>query len=267
MKKLDIKKLILFLILIVALVVGLVFVFKDKKGEEKKATTEEAKLVETKTINYLVELTAGNQSKYNGIDVLYSKDKTTKNNLTNANIIATSIAYLTKNNKATTDSALNAQIAREQKLDISNYSVYKGEEIKEAAKELFGIDFKHSSIMNAEDHIYTYWYLEEYDVYLVGFSPNYQDATDYSYRIIPKVVETTKDKDKNLKTEVAISYVYFAKDNSLKFSKDPNMGNIVYESNEQKYEIADDKVNEFDHYIFTFKNVDGNYVFESVEKK
>lgn len=267
MKKLNIPKLIIFLVIIIALIVALIFILKGNKSEEKKASEEEAKIVETKTINYLVELTTGYQSKYNGVEKLYNNNKTTINDLSQATILETSISYLRKNNKVTIDNALNAQIAREQKMNIDSYDVYKGEQIKEAAKELFGIDLEHTSIMNEPDYIYTYWYLEEYDVYLVGLNPNYPSLYNYDYYVTPKVIETTKDKNNNLKTEVAIAYVYLSTDNTLKFSKDISMSDIIYEGTTDNFEIPDDKVNDFDHYIFTFKNVDGNYIFDSVEKK
>lgn len=267
MKKLNIQKLIIFLVIIAALVVALIFIFKGNKNEEKKASAEEAKIVETKTTNYLVELTAGYQSKYNGIEKLFSSNKTTSNDLSKASIIQTSIAYLRKNNKATIDNALISQIAREENIIIDSYDIYKGEQIKEAAKELFGIDLQHSSIMNEKDHIYTYWYLEKFDVYLIGLNPNYPSLTSYEYYVTPKVIQTTKDKNNNLKTEIAIAYVYIAENNTLKFSKDISMSNIICEGTSDNFEIPEDQTNEFDHYIFTFKNVDGNYVFDSVEKK
>lgn len=270
MNKMDIKKLIILLVLIAAIVIVLVMLFKNNKKEKNNVNEEDAKIVETKTLNYLVELTAGYQSEYNGVDNLYYKDKTTVDDLTDASILATAIKYLGVNKMVTTDDALNNQIEREQRIDIDDYSVYSGEKIKEAVKELFGIDFNHKSVMNEENHIYTYWYLEEYDVYLVGFSPNYLDTYEYDYYVVPKVIETTKDND-NLKTEVAISYVNLDQNQNLKFSKEPNMSNIIYEeklnSNMDNFQIADDKVNEFTHYIFTFKKVDNSYVFVSVEKK
>lgn len=262
MKKFDAKKLLVFIIIIVILValgfVILKFVNKDKVSETDKQT------VEANITSYYLNLSKGYSTTYDGLDVLYSYDKTTFEDLTEQEIIYTAISYL---NESDINYTISADYMNDLKKSnaygsMDDYRIYSGESIRQAVKELFGVDtFQETA--TPTNFLYDIYYDVTYDCYLLKRN----DVTDYKvdeasmdYSII-----STENQDGKLVTTVAIAYVYNDGGNIM-YMKDPEGTQIVVENLEKK-EFPTDKIDEFTKYKFTLKQTqDKKYVFESVEK-
>ena len=80
-----------------------------------------------------------------------------------------------------------------------------------------------------------------------------------------RIIETTKIKD-TLKTKVAIAYIY---DNNgkLVFTSDSTGNNIVFENEDNNYDIPDEEVSKFTQYTITLKKSDDKYVFDNIRKE
>ncbi len=262
MKKFDAKKLLVFIIIIVILValgfVILKFVNKDKVSETDKQT------VEANVTNYYLNLSKGYSTVYDGLDVLYSYDKTTFEDLSEQEIIYTAINYLNESDINYTISADYMYGLKNSKAysNIDDYHIYSGESVRQAVKELFGVD-TFQDTATPVNFMYDIFYDENYDCYLLkrnNVEDNKMDGASMDYSII-----STENQDGKLVTTVAIAYVYNDGENIM-YMKDPEGTQVVAENLEKK-EFPTDKIDEFDKYKFTLKQTqDKKYVFESVEK-
>lgn len=258
-KKMDFKKLLVFIIIIVLLCL-LVFVGVKVVGGGGVSDKEQTAIDET--INdYFSKMTEGYSTVYNGADILYNKDKTTAQDLDYKSILATSIKYASKNNLdiAVSTSARDAINSSGSYGDISEYTMYNGKGVRDAAKILFGIDIDNKSILSDNDFIYNFYYVEEYDLYLMKRN-NVPDLNSNLQKVEYKTIETTKKKD-TYTTIVAVAYTY-SKGETKVYANDKNGANVVTEAKE----FPTDKIDEFTKYKVTMKLVDDHYVFESIEK-
>ena len=265
MKNFDVKKLFVLILIVLVVAVGVFFIVKNLGGS-KKPTEEEAENAENLSIEYYANLTRGYSSFYGGLEILYQNEKTTYEDLEPAAIIYSAINYATDNN---IDLSINTNTLLELKedggyTDIDKYTVYKGEGIRNAVKELFGVDFKNQSADDSINFMYKFVYDSVYDVYLMSNS-GVQDLTDRDRYIDYKIIETVKKKDKII-TTIAIAYVY-NNAGTIMYAKDPNGEEIIIEDAE-KEEFPEDKVDEFNKYDITLKETEDNkFVFDSIELK
>ena len=262
MKKMDWKKILVLIAIVALIAVLLFFLVKKEDDKEVKASEEETKIAENIIEEYLLSLTEGYNTPYSGIDVLYSKDKTTFEDLSAGNIIRAAINYANLNNL---DTSVSGNIIENIKdtYDMNEYSPYNAKAIRQAIKELFGKDFNGSSI-DEPNYLYNYFYVEEYDIYLSGKNDNTVEL-DTNHSMNYRIIETTKIKD-TLKTKVAIAYIY---DNNgkLVFTSDSTGNNIVFENEDNNYDIPDEEVSKFTQYTITLKKSDDKYVFDNIRKE
>lgn len=260
MKNLDVKKLVI-LIIIVAIVIGaLILIVNKTTNNEKKANKEETEVANEISLDYITRLTLGTGSSYNGIDLLFQKDKVTYDDLNTGNILTVAYEYAT-NNLETGIPSLTIQQLQNENINIDEYTILTGDVVKQAIKEVFGVDFEHKSYNMNINYSYTYMYLPEYNVYLRKYTKlNYDTG---NYHIDYKTVNTTKKGNKIL-NEIAVAYIY-QNNSTYYYTKDSANNEVIYESDKQ--ELKEDQLKKFEHYIITLKNVDNKYVFESIEKK
>ncbi len=262
MKKFDVKKLLVFILIIAVLIIAGFFIFKMVNKEN--LSNEDKQNVENSVITYFLNLTNGYSTIYGGLDVLYSYDKTSLGDLKEQEIIFTAVNYLEKseiNYSISADYMSGLKESGKYK-DLNNYRIYKGESVRQAVKDLFGLDSIPSN-PTPVNFLYNISYDSNYDCYLISENNiennNTNEATmDFS------IISTEKKEDK-LETIVAIAYVYNDNGNIM-YLKDAEGTSIVAENLDKK-EFPKDKIDEFTKYKFTLKeNSDKKYVFESVEK-
>lgn len=262
MRNLDVKKLLVFIAIIAVIALAVVFSSKQFLGE-KKPSEEETKKVEELVTTYFGNLTYGSSTNYTGREKLYAKDKITISDLNLNNIFNTSMKYAISNglNINVANGVIN-EINRSGKYgDVTECLFYNAEGIKQAAKELFGIELNEESSINEFEYLYDFIYVYEYDLYLVKRN-NVTDLSSSEYGIDYKFVKTTK-KEKDIMTTIAVAYT-LKNGNTRTFAKDSKGENIVAENLEK---FPEDKIDEFTKYTITLtKTDDGNYIFKSIEK-
>lgn len=268
MKKLDWKK-ILILIVAVVLVVGLIIFAVNKFGKDK-ITEEQFKTAEDISIKYITYMTLGYNNNYNGVDILFSKDKTTYEDLTTANILTTAIRYSIDKLNPSVDSIVVNQVAQEG-YNTDDYTIYEGATIRQAIKEVFGVDFENQSSVNEVNFGYDYIYLSDYDVYLSRKSSYYYEPTEKLYVTYKKL--DSKQVKNNIEIEIAVAYIFDMNgDNSkLVYTSDANGNEVVLETtgdaNTTNYDIPEDSIDKFQKYTITLKKVNDKYVFDNIAKK
>lgn len=261
MKNLDIKKLLVFIVIVAA--IALVVFFVVKKVKDSKPTEDETKIAEELIADYYSTMTAGFTTQYGGIDILYNADKITYEDLSYASILNVANKYASDKgyNTGITNSVIQKLNAMGTYGNLDSAAIFTGTDIRKAIKELFGKEVEDQNAANNYDFRYDFYYNAEYDVYIMKEN-DLKDYTTPNEYMDYTVVETTKEKDK-LKTTIAIAYVYNDGTNT-NYYKDRNGENVIAEN---VTEFPKDKVNEFDKYTFTLaKTEDNNYVFESIEK-
>ena len=266
MKNIDFKKLLVFLVIVLA--IGLViFAVVKLAGNNKSANDEETEILEDIGLTYLARLTEGYNSSYNGIDLLYANDKEVKYD----QLSASSVLYLATRyiaNKEIDNVVNSAQVTEARKLigeNAEGYTPYKGEAIRQAIKELFGVDFDNTSAVDEPGFGYNFYYFPESDIYLKG--ANYTNLNiNYDADLKFHIVKTNKNKkDKTLQVEYAVAYTMINDEKMREFATDINGENVVAIL-EKKEAFPADKVKEFDTYTITLKKDGDNYVFESFKK-
>ena len=269
MKNIDFKKLLVFLGIVIA--IGLViFLIVKAVNKEKGTNEEETKILEEIGLEYITKLTQGYTTDFNGIDLLFDNDSVEYKDLSSASILNTAMRYVVKkelnNNVATSSLEI---INEDFEKDISEFSAYNGEAVRQAVKELFGIDYENGESINELGFGYNIFYNSDFDIYLKGTNdqykaPNYENSVKF---YVTKTTKETKKKETRLKMEFVVAYTK-ENENSAKldYAKDPNGATIVTSLGE-KEEFPKDKVDEFDKYSITLKKVDNNYVFESLKKE
>lgn len=262
MKNLDFKKLLVFIAIIV-IVVLLLFVGFKFVGGGSKVNDEEREKIDDVMQNYFAKITEGYTTTYNGIDVLYSKDKTTYEDLDTKAVLNMAAKYASNN-----DLDVNVSISDLEALDktgtygkISEYTAYNGKGIRDAVKELFGAEIDSQSAVSTSGYIYNFYYVSDYDIYLMKRNDVY-DVSSKLQTVEYKVVDTVKKGDKYI-TTVAVAYTYNNGQNII-YASDSKGENVV---SSDTNEFPVDKINDFSKYKFTMSlDNNGHYVFESVEK-
>ncbi len=250
---------IVIVLIVVALLVLLGVKLIAKKGE-KEVTGEKKETVEKLVNNYFTNITTGMGTAFGGTDVLFSKtDKQTVKDFNDVYILNIAFSYVVNEGKGFVGEDINAYIKRQY--EYTDFTALQGKEVRSAIKKLFGVDFKDTSaeLFNFD---YNFVYDENNDIYIRRFVGTANERTT-DYLVYAKALKTVEKGD-NLEVEVVVAYVYGA-NKYYSFTKDSNFKNVVFDSD--KYEMKDDKVNEFDHYIVTLKKDGDNYVFESIQKK
>ena len=261
MKNIDVKKLLVFIGIIV--VIALLIFFIVKGTGKKKPTEEETKLAENLVTEYYKNLTLGYATQYYGVELLFEHDKVTLDDLQKKEILNTAIKYASDKGFDTAVSNFVLETLEQNGVysNIKNYSVYKAESIRKAIKELFGQEIELTNEISTVGYLYDFYYNEEFDLVLTKRN-DVVVPTDNSVFVDYSIIETTKEKDK-LKTTIAIYYGQGI-DSIYNYASDSNGENIIAE---EVRELPTDKLNECDKYIFTLtKNNDGNYILESIEK-
>ncbi len=262
MKNFDFKKLLVF-ILIIAALVALAFVL-FKTVNKDKVTEENKQQAESSISTYYLNLTKGYSTTYGGLDVLYSYDKITYEDLKEQEIVNTAANYLSDHEiNYTVSSDVMSQLKSSGKYGVlENYRIYSGESIRQAVKELFDSDTITSNAAPANFTL-DILYDTNTDCYLI--TNNDVQNNEAAEASMDFSIVSTETKDGKLITTVAIAYVYDDNGNIM-YMKDPDGENVIAENLEKK-EFPKDKINDFDKYKFTLKQTkDKKYVFESVEK-
>jgi len=261
MKNLDFKKLLVFII-IIAIIILLILFGSKAISTNTKVSEEESENTEKIINDYVSTLTEGYSTVYGGIDILFSKDKTTNQDLDLNVILNNSIKYATKNemNIAVALDSLETMNKSGVYGNIKDYTTYNGKAIKEAAKILFDIDLEHGSTINNNNYLYNFYYDNDYDIYLVKRN-NTTDINRTSQNVEYKIIEQTK-KDNTIKVKMAVAYTYNNGSKKL-YAKDAAGETII---SEDSNEFPEEKINEFDKFTITLKKNDKEYSFESIEK-
>ncbi|HAB67231.1 MAG TPA: hypothetical protein DCE23_07680 [Firmicutes bacterium] len=261
MKNLDIKKLLVFLILIIAVVGGIFFITKHNKDKKIDESTE--KESDEIIINYFANLTEGYSSPYAGLDVLYNNDKTTIDDLEYGAIINTAIKYANQNNinLSVSQNILNAIEKTNKYGKMSNYIAYNATELRKVVKDLFGEEKASGTYSNSLVFLYDFIYNDTFDVYLKKKNTNIEDHTNSKYFIDYSITKHEKDKDK-IKTTLAIAYCYNDSGSYTYYSDSKNSNEIASGIKE----FPKDKLDKFTKYTITLKHEDNKYIFESIEK-
>lgn len=262
MKNLDIKKFLVFVV-IIAIVALIVFFGVKQLFGENKPTEEEVKKVEEIVTNYFEKLSSGYATVYNGIDVLYSSDKTTLEDLELKQILNTSIDYASNNefNINVSSVTLNQLKGLESIGNIEEYLVFNADGIRSATKELFDIDLEDNSAISEYNYLYDFVYVYEYDVYLLKRNST-EDISNADRNVEFKTIKTTK-KGNEVMTTVAVAYTN-GNGSTKTYAKDNKGTNVIAEDVK---EFPSDNINDFDQFTFTLTQTDkGDYIFKSVEK-
>ncbi len=266
MKNFDFKKLLVFLVIIAALALVIFFVVK-LTSNEKKTSDEETKILEQIGLDYISKLTEGYISDYNGLDLLYNYDETvTYETLTPAMVLHSATKYIinTEMNNAVSTVALE-KVTNDVDFDASNYTAFNGEAIRQAIKELYGVDFTDTSAMDELGFTYNYYYDSNYDIYLKGINSQFS-GFNYDNGIRYYVVKTVKDKkEDSLKMEFAVAFTHITEEQKMDYAKEAT-GETIIVTQEIKDEFPKDKVDEFEKYTITLKKDGDNYVFDSFKK-
>ena len=269
MKNIDFKKLLVFLVIVLA--IGLViFLVVKAVNKEKGTSEEETKILEKIGLEYVAKLTQGYVTDFNGVDLLFDNDQVEYKDLTTSSILNTAMRYVVKEELDNNVSTSSLDIMNEDfEEDISEFSAYNGEAVRQAIKELFGVDFENTDSVSELGFGYDIFYDSDFDIYLKGTNDQYK-TPNYNSSVRFYVTKTTKEKQKKeerIKMEFAVAYVKLNETNGkIDFAKDPNGATIVDTLNDTE-EFPSDKADEFDKYSITLKKVDGNYVFESLKKE
>ena len=265
MKNIEWKKLIVLLVIIIAVIGLVVFIVKLLNKDGNVPTKEQTTAAEKLTINNICNLTKGYGTMYDGIDVLFSHDKVTYEDLSVPNVLNAAVRYAKETLNAEVPSTLVYQVEKATPYRSANYEFFMGETIRQAIKELFGIDFENKTGRPEFNYGYSFVYLSEFDVYLMTTNEYYKEKEE-NYGIAYRIISTTKEKKADkLKTEIAVAYTINKGEKKL-FLKEADDEKAVYEADKDATEIEENKANDFYHYTITLKNVDGKYVFESIEK-
>ena len=262
MKKFDVKKLLVFILIIAVLVVIAVLAIKTVKKDKVKP--EEQKAAEEIVTTYFQNISRGYSTIYGGLDVLYSHDKVTSEDLNEQEIVLTATSYLDDHDVIYTIGAEAMEGLEKSKLygNLNLYSIYSGSSVRQTIKDLFGIE-QINAVPSSSNYLYDIYYDNTYDCYLIKRN-DAEDLRDENASMDYSII-STESKDGKLEVVVAVAYVYNDEGN-ITYMKDPNGKQVVVDKLEKK-EFPKDKIDEFDKYKFTLKVTEDNkYTFESMEK-
>jgi len=258
-KKIDFKKLGVLIILIL---VGVLAIFGITKIVQKISgpSKEVKEKVEGNIEKYFAYLGTGHASIFNGIDVLYDRDKVTFDDLNKGSVIEIALQYANENNKdiAADKSVVDAY----NKANKTNGVGFNAKTVAEAIKELFGVEMPLNNYNAEANYLYNYYYLADYNT-IIKTRSNTKDIGTEENLIVTHIIDTKKEKG-NLVTTVAVAYVY-NNGSTFSFAADKNGVKIV-DGNRDKSEFPEEKSDEFPQYKFISKKVDDRYVFDSIEK-
>ena len=263
MKKFDIKKIGIILAIVVVLVLAIFLIGKAIKGGS--VDKNDLKKYEDYVVNYYMNLTAGYNTSYNGLEALYASDETTMENVTDKQLITVAIDYITKSGINTSvDYATMIAIYENKYPEIKDALLYNAEDIRKGIKELFGItEFANPTIKGDITNLSNYTYLAEEDIYIISSGDLSQSVVSKTQSMDYSVIGT-EVKSGKIVTTVAIAYRDFNGKTYI-YASDRYGEKIVAE---EVSKFPTDKIDKFDKYEFTLsKTKDGKkYVFESVKK-
>lgn len=261
MKNLDFKKLAVLIGIIAAIVVAIILLVVGI-GKSNKLSKEETEKVNNYITNNIIELTEGYDSKYKGKDALFASEKVQVDKLSAQLLINSAIKYAEINEWTNSIPSYKVNQAAAQGFSKQNYSIYEGETIRKAIKELYNIDFKNTNAIDLLGYRYNFYYLQDIDVYMKETKQILIDKDGYD---IEYTIVETKKKDDKLTVIIAVAYTY--NDGSKKYySNDENNTNIIFESETDNSEIIKDKINSFNKYKIIFSQDSERIYFESIEK-
>ena len=262
MKDLDIKKLLVF-ILIIALLILAVLGLGKLIGKGAKPSKEVQEQVDKLYTEYYSSLTEGYVTDYEGIDYLFEKEKTTYDDLLKGAIINTAIKYAQEKEFDTSISTeSSAMIA--QDYEGVTYSAYKAEAIRKAVKELFNKDLPNASVDGGLEYAYDFNYDEDADAYIMIPNDLVVVNAENTDEVRTKVLDTTKKGDKIIITLIVAYVNTDSGESNIYYSeKSQSENSRVGESND---DFISEKDKDFQKYTMTLAKADNNYVFESIEK-
>ncbi len=259
MKKIDFKKLGVLVALIVVAVLAIFGITKivQKISGPSKAVREQ---VEGNIENYFAYLSIGHSSIFNGMDLLFDKDKVTFDDLNKGSIIEVALNYAADKGKDLTvpKTAVDTFNKANKKSGVG----FNAKVVSETIKELFDKEVPMTDYAADANYLYDYYYIDDFDILIKSKSKTKDIGTDNNF-VTTSVIETKKEKG-NLVTTVAVAYVY-SNGSTYSFAADKNGVKIVDGARETA-EFPKDKIDEFPKYKFISKKVDDRYVFDSIEK-
>ena len=262
MKNVDVKKLLVFII-IVALLVLAVLGLGKLLGKGGKPSKDVQKEVDTLTTKYFTSITYGYATEFDGTDVLFSKDKTTYDDLNAAAIVNVAIRYAEDN--GIDISVTDAQ----QKILKAHYGeeapAYKGEGVRKAVKILFDKDLAKAKAEGLLNYKYDYLYDADTDTYSQFKNKNYSSGIrNESINVETKILETTTKGD-NLYVTLIAAYVLSQEGTRIYYS-DPAGLNDSRVGETKEDDFLPNKDDSFQKYTMTLKKTSDGYAFESIEK-
>lgn len=249
------------LVLVIALVGGLIYlvVSKSNKGGKTKLTTEET--VQFRNLEYFYKLGYGGMSDYSGIDSMYT-DKTIKYEDLKPELVLTTVFDYLNKNKEKEDVELDAELyARvNYEYDLSVLEAMKGETVRKAIKNLFGVDWKDASVVNRTGTFqFSYVYDSKLDVYI-----RETVKEDVSNNVVLYDIIDTKKEDKLIYTDIIIGYFAYEEESYNVYA---NALNTQYIKNVKDLSfdyLSEEELGQLKKYRITSKLVDKNYVFDSI---
>jgi copper chaperone CopZ len=260
MKKFEPKKLILLVIIV--LVIGALVFFvvtrNNKPMKGKKVTGDAYDKVSAYVSRYVLGLTEGTDSLYNGIEALYNSDDD------EVSIDDIETIKLVVKAEGETESQDDRYTLESNNYNLSDYIIaYDADSVEKNLKEIYGREIDIETSNELKGYRYAYDYIKETNTVLLKET----DAKlNGEFNMSFKISDITEDKE-NTYVKVYVAYVAKA-DNKIQYFSDMNTKNKVYDTTSNNIEaIKDDYLEKFDSYIITLKNTDDGYNFTKIAKE
>ena len=263
MKNVDMKKLLVF-ILIIALLILAAFGVSKLVGKGSKPSKEVQEEVTNLATKYYATMTEGYTTEFNGIDALYSREKTTYDDINKAAIIYTAIRYAEDND-------IDLSISREAEINLEDLYgredvvAYNAEQIRKIVKKLFNKDLVNKDYEGGITFAYNYYYDQDTDTYTVEGNPLAVLDEGDSLAVKTKVVDTVKKGD-DIIVSLIVAYVYPGEEGSYVYYSESDGADKNRVAETTKKEFVDEKDDSFNKYEITLKKASDGYAFESIEK-
>lgn len=262
MKDLDIKKLLVFILIIVILILAVLGIGK-LIGKGAKPSKEVQEQVDKLYTEYYSSLTEGYVTDYNGLDYLYEKDKFTYDDLDAGAIIYAAIKYAQANSLKIGLSVENAAMIKDDYQNVS-YTAYNAQGIREAAKILFNKDLENQSADGGFGFAYDFFYDEDADAYVMVPNSMAASIVDETLDVKTKVLDTTKKGDDIIVTLI-VAYVVEEEDKNVYYSE-KNLADSSRVGETTGNDFIDQKDDSFQKYTMKLVKTDKGYAFDSIEK-
>jgi hypothetical protein len=262
MKDLDIKKLLVFILIIALLILAILGIGK-LIGKGAKPSKEVQEQVDKLYTEYYSSLTEGYVTDYNGLDYLFEKDKLTYDDLVPGAIINAAIKYAQDNDLDIGVDPAAAALVKEN-YEGSSHTEYNAKGIRDAVKILFNKDLEDKTVQGELGYAYDFYYEEDIDVYVMVPNSMAANVVDDALSVKTKVLDTTKKGD-DIYVTLIVAYVSKQEDNYVYYSeRDLSDSSRVGETTGTDF--IDQKDDSFKKYTMKLVKTSEGYAFDSIEK-